>query len=138
MRVLVALTAFIVLMGVGGNAQAADAQYAAGPLYGGQTEPGGSVTCRVYNFTTEIVELTVRQITDNQNVTIQDFDFDNCPTNNRLGGTRNCSFGLTIPGRLAYSCRVFVRGLDPRVSGVLEIQHANHNILAVVPMSPMK
>lgn len=137
MRVHSALAAFTMIVGLGGAAQAADGQYAAGPLYGGGSSPGGVVTCRIYNFTTEIVDITVKQITDNLNVTQISFDFDNCPTNNKLGSTRNCSFGINIPGKLAYSCRVFVSGKDPRISGTLETQK-NQVVLTVVPLSPMK
>jgi hypothetical protein len=133
MRVLAALAALIVAIGVGGNARA-DQQFAAGPLYGGGSEPGGIVTCRIYNFTTEIVDITLKQFTNNQNVTVNNFDFDDCPA--RLGSTRNCSFGLNIPGKLAYACRVFTAGTG-KISGTLEIQK-NQVVLTVVPLSPMK
>jgi hypothetical protein len=132
MKVLIA--GFFSLVSI--NALAATAQYAAGPLYGGQSEPGGDLTCRIYNFTTQIVDITLKQITDNQQVTTNNFDSDSCPTH--LGSTRNCAFSLHIPGRLAYSCRVYTSGTDPRISGTLEIQNSAHNILFIVPLSQMK
>ncbi len=137
MRATSALALLFVITGTGAAVHAADAEYAAGPLYGGGSSPGGVVTCRIYNFTTETVRLEARQITDSAQTTKNVFDFDDCPKNLKLRSTGNCAFGLNIPGKLAYSCRVFVSGKDPRISGTLETQK-NQQILTVVPLSPMK
>jgi hypothetical protein len=112
-----ALTTLTALIGLGGAAQADI--HAAGPVYGGSTEVGGVISCRVFNFGSAPVSITSRQIFDNNNLSVIPAA-DTCGT--PLGVGQSCVYVASITGLLAYSCRVIDSSTSSSLSGAAEIQ----------------
>lgn len=104
---------------------------AGGPAYGGPASIGGSVTCRLFNYGAFSVTVSNRQIWTNTGVSVAPTS-DSC--NVALPVGKSCAYSAAIAGNLAYSCRAIVQGIEPRVSGVAEIQAPDHSILSAVPL----
>jgi hypothetical protein len=105
---------------------------AAGPVYGGPASVGGTVVCRLFNFGLVASTVTIRQIWNNAGG-ITAPTVDSC--NVALVSGKSCEFSAPIAGNLAFSCRVFVTGIDDKISGVAEIQApGTHAILNSIPL----
>lgn len=128
MHTRLAFVALAMLIGLGGAARADI--YGAGPAYGGNPS-GGAATCRVINVGTSAVGITLRQIITNTNG-ILPLSGDTC--NVPIGPSSNCAFTASVPGNFALSCRLFVSGLDPQISGTLDVQNPVGTVRVVVPM----
>ena len=123
-----ALAAFAVLMGMSSAARADI--YAAGPAYGANPT-NGVATCRVINVGVTGVNIPLRQIITNTNAALA-VNFDNC--NVGLGPGQNCEYRAPVPGNFALSCRLFVTGNDPQISGTLDVQNPFGTVRVVVPL----
>ena len=128
MRVRLVFVTLAMLIGFGGAARADI--YAAGPAYGANPT-GGVATCRVINVGTSTVSVTVRQIITNTNVVLA-LNSDTC--NVAVLAGRNCAFTAPVGGNFALSCRLFVSGNDPQISGTLDVQNPFGTVRVVVPM----
>lgn len=104
--------------------------YGAGPAYGANPT-GGAATCRVINVGTSSVRVTLRQIITNTNAVLP-LSADSCNVAIAPGG--NCSFTAPVGGNFALSCRLFVSGNDPQISGTLDVQNPIGTVRVVVPM----
>jgi hypothetical protein len=105
---------------IGLNAPAQADIYAAGPVYGGNPT-GGVVTCRVLNVGTTAVSITLRQIITNTNAVLPPTS-DTCAA--ALAPGLNCAVTrAAVPGNFALSCRMFVTGVDPHISGSIDVQN---------------
>jgi hypothetical protein len=125
-----ALTTLTALIGLGGAAQADI--HAAGPVYGGSTEVGGSIACRVFNFGSVAVSIMTRLIIDNTNANVTPTS-DTCGAPLAVG--QYCAFIAPITGNLAYSCRVIDTSTgSSSLSGVAEIQSSTGAILNSLPL----
>ena len=122
------VSSFAVLIGMGTLAHADI--YAAGPSYGGNPS-GGIATCRLINAGTAAVNVTLRQIITNTNVALP-LSFDTCVAT--LAGGNNCAYSANGPGKFALSCRAFVQGDDPQVSGSLDVQNPVGTVRVITPM----
>jgi hypothetical protein len=122
------VTTLALLTGLGGTAHADI--YAAGPAYGANPS-GGFATCRVINVGTTSVNITLRQIITNTN-TILPLSADSC--NVAVTPGNNCAFIAPVGGNVALSCRLFVSGTDPQISGTLDVQNPIGTVRVVVPM----
>ncbi|WP_394753425.1 hypothetical protein [Crenothrix sp.] len=112
-----------------GSAAHADI-YAAGPAYGANPT-GGLATCRVINVGTTSVNITLRQIITNTN-SILPLSSNTC--NVPVAAGDNCAFSAPVGGNFALSCRLFVSGTDPQISGTLDVQNPIGTVRVVVPM----
>jgi hypothetical protein len=128
MYVRLVVTTLAILIGLGGAAYADI--YAAGPAYGANPT-GGVATCRVLNVGTTSVSITLRQITTNTNVSLP-LSGDTCNVSVLPGN--NCAFTAPVGGNFALSCRLFVSGPDPQISGTLDVQNPVGVVRVVVPM----
>ena len=128
MYVRLVLITLAILTGLGGAAHADI--YAAGPAYGANPT-GGVATCRVINVGTTSVNILLRQIITNTN-SILPLSADSCGVAVAPGG--NCAFTASVPGNFALSCRLFVSGIDPQISGTLDVQNPLGTVRVVVPM----
>ena len=128
----VIVVAFVILIGLGGVAQAE--MFGGGPVYGGTASIGGQITCRIFNYGVSSVSISTRQIWNNTNpVAPEPLVGDTC--NVVLAPTKYCAFTANIPGNLAYSCRVIATGIDVKLSGVAEVKNpASSVILNSVPI----
>jgi hypothetical protein len=125
-----AVTTLTALIGLGGAAQADI--HAAGPVYGGSTEVGGAISCRVFNFGAVSVSITTRQLIDNANNIVTP-TVDTCGIPLAVG--QNCTYAAPITGNLAYSCRVIDTSTgSSSLSGAAEIQSSTGMILSVLPL----
>jgi hypothetical protein len=125
-----AVTTLTALIGLGGAAQADI--HGAGPVYGGLTEVGGVISCRVFNFGAVTVSITTRQLIDNTN-TIVTLTADTCLIPLAVG--QSCVYVAPITGNLAYSCRVIDTSTgSSSLSGAAEIQSSTGMILSVLPL----
>lgn len=104
--------------------------YGAGPAYGGNPT-GGVATCRVINVGTTSVNITSRQIIANTNAVLP-LASDTC--NVAVRPAQNCAFTALVGGNFALSCRLFVSGGDPQISGTLDVQNPAGTVRVVVPM----
>uniref|UniRef100_UPI001C4E761B hypothetical protein n=1 Tax=Crenothrix polyspora TaxID=360316 RepID=UPI001C4E761B len=104
--------------------------YAAGPAYGANPT-GGLATCRVINVGTTSVSITLRQVITNTN-SILPLSSDSCGVSIAPGN--NCAYSAPVGGNFALSCRLFVAGNDPQISGTLDVQNPIGTIKVVVPM----
>jgi hypothetical protein len=123
-----ALTTLTALIGLGGAAQADI--HAAGPVYGGSTEVGGVIACRVFNFGSAPVVITSRQIFNETNASVIP-TADSCGTPLAVG--QSCVYFASITSSLAYSCRVIDQSTSSSLSGAAEIQGSTGEILSVLP-----
>jgi len=125
-----ALTTLTAVIGLGGAAQAD--MHAAGPVYGGSSQAGGVISCRVFNFG-NAVTFTSHQIFDSSNATVTP-TFDSCGAS--LGSGLSCVYGAQpISGTLAYSCRVIDGSTSSSLSGAAEIQNpAGTAVLFSLPL----
>ncbi len=130
MNVRLTLAVLATLIGLSGAAQAD--MLGGGPVYGGPTSAGGQITCRIFNYGLSSVFISTRQIFTNTNVSIVPTS-DTC--NVALQPTKYCAFTATIPGNLAFSCRVVATGTDVKLSGVAEVKNSSSTILNSVPLS---
>lgn len=128
MYVRLVVTTLAILIGLGGAAHADI--YAAGPAYGANPT-GGVATCRVVNVGTTSVSITTRQIITNTNVSLP-LNADSC--NVAVLPGNNCAFTALVGGNFALSCRLFVSGIDPQISGTLDVQNPVGTVKVVVPM----
>lgn len=128
MSIRLAFSAFAVLVGLGSVAHADI--YAAGPSYGGNPT-GGVATCRIINVGTTAVTVTLRQIITNTSVVLP-LASDSCGAGLAPGG--NCAYAANVGGNFALSCRAFVQGVDPHVSGTLDVQNPVGTVRVVTPM----
>ena len=128
MYVRLVFTTIAILTGLGGAAYADI--YAAGPAYGANPT-GGAATCRVINVGTSSVVISLRQIITNTNVVLP-LSADTCNVAVAPGG--NCAFIAPVGGNFALSCRLFVSGSDPQISGTLDVQNPVGTVRVVVPM----
>lgn len=101
-----------------------------GPLYGGVNSQGGTITCRIFNFSATAVTLTQRRLYSNAGTVL-------VPTSDDCGAAlqplKSCSFSRNIYANWAFSCRAAYPGTTPRLSGVVEIER-NFAIIDVMPM----
>jgi hypothetical protein len=121
-------SSFAVLVGMGSLAYADI--YAAGPSYGGNPT-GGVATCRLINVGTTSVTVTLRQIVTNTNAVLP-LSSDTCGA--AIAGGTNCEYSANVGGNFALSCRAFVQGNDPQVSGTLDVQNPVGTVRVVTPM----
>ena len=128
MNARLAFTALVALAGISGSAQADI--YAAGPVFGGNPT-GGIVSCRVLNTGTTNLSIVQRQIIANTNVLITP-TFDSC--NVVLAPLRNCSYGASISGNVALACRLVTTGVDPMISGSIDVQNPVGTVRVVEPL----
>ena len=128
MRVRLVFVTLAMLIGFGGAARADI--YGAGPAYGANPT-GGFATCRVINVGISPVSVTVRQLITNTNAVLA-LSSDTC--NVGLGAGGNCAYTAPVGGNFALSCRLFVTGNDPQISGTLDVQNPLGTVRVVVPM----
>jgi hypothetical protein len=128
MNKLFTVFAIAILTGLG-DAAHADI-YAAGPAYGANPT-GGVATCRVINVGTTSVNITLRQVITNTNG-ILPLSSDSC--GGLVAPGKNCAFSAPVSGNFALSCRLFVSGNDPQISGTLDVQNPIGTVRVVVPM----
>jgi hypothetical protein len=128
MNTRVIFASLALLFGLG-NAAHADI-YAAGPSFGGNPA-GGVATCRIINVGTSTVTIPLRQIVTNTGALLP-LASDSCIA--ALGPNGNCAFTAAVPGNFALSCRAFVQGSDPQVSGTLDVQNPVGTVRVVTPM----
>ncbi len=128
MSIRLMLSSFAVLVGMGSVAHADI--YAAGPLYGGDPT-GGAAVCRIINVGTVAVNITLRQIITNTNVVLANAT-DTCGA--ALAAGANCAYSANVAGNFALSCRAFVQGNDPQISGSMDIQRPVGTVRAQTPM----
>lgn len=127
---LITLTA---LIGLGGAAQADI--HAGGPVYGGPTSAGGAIFCRVFNFGTDSVSISTRQILA-QDGTPLNPTFDNC--NVALATGQTCVYAAAPITNQAYSCRVTDAATKSNLSGAAEILDSKGEVLSVLPFLPLQ
>jgi hypothetical protein len=128
MKKFLSVFTLAMLTGLGSTAHADI--YAAGPAYGANPT-GGLATCRVINVGTTAVIITARQIITNTNG-ILPLNADSC--NVAIAPGNNCAFTAPVGGNFALSCRLFVSGTDPQISGTLDVQNPVGTVRVVVPM----
>jgi hypothetical protein len=124
------LTAIVTLIGLGTVAQAEI--LAGGPVYGGPSSVGGSITCRVFNAGAFPMAIVSRQIFNNVGGQVA-LSSDSC--SGSLQPTKTCAYAAPITGNLAFSCRMFEEGGDDNVRGVAEVQDSSHTVLNTVPLT---
>lgn len=118
-----------VLIGLGTVASADT--LAGGPVYGGASSVGGTVTCRVFNAGQGSLSLTTREIVNNAGGVVT-LSFDTC--NVGISPAQSCEYGGPITGNFAFSCHMFETGVDGIVTGVVEIQSSGGTVLNTVPL----
>lgn len=123
-------TAIAALIGLGTGAKADP--FAGGPVYGGLSSIGGTITCRVFNAGVGSLSLTTRQIFANTGSAVA-LSSDSCGVGILPGGT--CAFSAPITGNLAYSCRMYETSVDGGVRGVAEVQSSSHAVLNSIPLT---
>jgi hypothetical protein len=128
-----ALTTLTALIGLGGAAQADI--HAGGPVYGGPNQVGGAIFCRVFNFGTASVSITLRQIfaQDGTGVTPT---ADTCTA--ALGTGQTCVYAAAPITNQAYSCRVTDSATSSSLSGAAEILDPAGDVLSVLPFLPLQ
>ena len=124
------LASALLLVGFG----AAEARtFASPPTYGGRDASGGGfATCRLFNAGPAAVSVTLRQILNNNNVSIP-LASDTCGAG--LASVRYCAFTGSGAGNVAFSCRLDATG--PNVGllrGVMEVTDSRANILNALPV----
>jgi hypothetical protein len=130
MYVRATLVVLATMIGLAGSANAD--VFASGPAYGGPGSVGGTVNCRIFNFGAYGVTVTAREIFNNTGASVA-LTSDTC--NVALAPTKSCAYTASIVGNLAFSCKATVIGIDPKISGVTEIQNSSHSVLTTVPLS---
>jgi hypothetical protein len=103
-----------------------------GPVYGGPSSAGGTVTCRVFNAGSGSLSLTTRQIFTNTGTAVT-LSSDSCGVG--IPPTQTCAYSAPITGNFAYSCRMFETSVDGNIRGVAEILSSGGVILNAVPLT---
>jgi hypothetical protein len=102
------------------------------PLYVRQGPVGGTVICRIFQFSSSFGEpIGATAIYANNSTTPVPLSFNSCNAQAGVKQNQNCSYGATIAGNLSYTC-VFVSGggSGAHYTGTIEIQDASNNVLA--------
>lgn len=120
--------AIAVITGFGGAAYADI--YGAGPAYGANPT-GGLAACRVINIGTSPVNITSRRVITNTNLNLA-LSTDTC--GGVIAPGNNCEYHAPVGGNFALSCRLTVVGIDPQISGTLDVQNPVGTVRVVVPM----
>lgn len=120
--------AALITVGAGASAE----PFAGGPVYGGPSSVGGTITCRVFNAGVGSLSLTTRQIFTNTGSAVS-LSSDSCGVGILPGHT--CAYSAPITGNLAYSCRMYETSVDGGVRGVAEVQSSSHAVLNTVPLT---
>lgn len=105
--------------------------FATGPAFGGPSETGGTITCRIFNNSAYGVNIVKRQIFTNTGASLT-LSSDTCTAT--LASTQMCAFAASITGPFAFSCRVYTSGTDGEVTGVAEVQNSGNAVLLSTPL----
>ena len=105
----------------------------AGPVYAGTAQSGGRVFCWLFNTGTGAVTIPTRQIFNNLKDSVK-LAGDTCGS--PLESGRSCGY-FANAGTGTYTCRAIAEGVEPMVSGTLQIYTAasTDQLLLTVPMS---
>jgi hypothetical protein len=125
------LAAAALLIALGGAAKADI--LTAGPVYAGTAQSGGRVFCWLFNTGTGDVTIPTRQIFNNLKGSVA-LASDTCGVS--LAPGRSCNY-FANAGTGTYTCRAITEGVEPMLSGTLQIYTAvsTDQLLVTVPMS---
>ena len=125
------LAAAALLIALGGAAKADI--LTAGPVYAGTAQSGGRVFCWLFNTGTGDVTIPTRQIFNSLKDSVA-LVGDTCGVS--LASGRSCGY-FANAGTGTYTCRAIAEGVEPMVSGTLQIYTAasTDQLLVTVPMS---
>ena len=125
------LAAAALLIALGGAAKADI--LTAGPVYAGTAQSGGRVFCWLFNTGTGDVTIPTRQIFNSLKGSIAPVS-DTCGSS--LASGRSCGY-FANAGTGTYTCRAITEGVEPMISGTLQIYTAasTDQLLVTVPMS---
>ncbi|WP_413989143.1 hypothetical protein ACMDCR_24580 [Labrys okinawensis] len=107
-----------------------------GPVHVKGGPAGGSVVCRAFSWSGQVVPLSAKEIFANNSTTPLPKLVDSCAANGIAHG-QMCEYSARIQGNLAYTCVFFVgpnTGAQNWAASI-EIQDAQGNVLVQEPAS---